>query len=147
MNRKLMIVMVVILAGAIGLCACGAGAQGGTTGSLANAVFSEDFSDAGSGWKRASGEHGSTDYLDGAFHIKVDAAKYDLWSNPGLNLGDVSLEVDATKVAGPETNNYGLICRYQDAGITTLTVAPWGRDLTARMDALEIAVAAHARLT
>jgi hypothetical protein len=116
MNKKLMIVMVVLLAGALCLSACGTAAQGNPGVSLPNAIFSDDFSDAGSGWKRAAGEHGSTDYLDGTFHIKVDAAKYDLWSNPGLNLGNVSIEVDATKVAGPETDNFGLICRYQDAG-------------------------------
>ena len=37
--------------------------------------------------------------------------------------------------------------RYADAGITTLTVAPWGKDAAARMEALEVAVEAHRRLT
>lgn len=55
--------------------------------------------------------------------------------------------VDDTSLLGDVDRITERMRRYQDAGITTLTVAPWGRDLTARMDALEIAVAAHARLT
>ena len=36
--------------------------------------------------------------------------------------------------------------RYAEAGITTLTVAPWGKDAASRMEALEVAVEAHRRL-
>ncbi|WP_238348617.1 hypothetical protein [Ornithinimicrobium pratense] len=36
--------------------------------------------------------------------------------------------------------------RYRDAGLTTLTVSPWGADLDARMAGLEAAVEAHRRL-
>ena len=36
--------------------------------------------------------------------------------------------------------------RYAEAGISTLTVAPWGKDAAARMQALEVAVEAHGRL-
>jgi len=44
----------------------------------------------------------------------VDAANTDVWTNPGLNFDDVIVEVDATKVDGPDDNDFGVICRYQD---------------------------------
>src|SRR3989337_2357847 len=35
-------------------------------------------------------------------------------ANPGLSFTDVQVEVDATKNGGPDDNDFGLICRYQD---------------------------------
>ncbi|WP_298749393.1 LLM class F420-dependent oxidoreductase [uncultured Serinicoccus sp.] len=54
--------------------------------------------------------------------------------------------VDDTSLLGDVDRITERMRRYQRAGITTLTVAPWGADLRARMDALEAAVEAHARL-
>ncbi len=40
----------------------------------------------------------------------------DLWANPGKSFqADVRIEVDATKTDGPDDNDLGVICRYQDA--------------------------------
>ncbi|WP_431472882.1 LLM class flavin-dependent oxidoreductase [Ornithinimicrobium sp. W1665] len=54
--------------------------------------------------------------------------------------------VDDTSLLGDVDRITERMRRYADAGITTLTVAPWGKDPAARRDALEVAVAAHARL-
>ncbi|WP_130012457.1 LLM class F420-dependent oxidoreductase [Serinicoccus sediminis] len=54
--------------------------------------------------------------------------------------------VDDTSLLGDVDRITERMRRYRSAGITTLTVAPWGADLRARMDALEAAVEAHGRL-
>ncbi len=77
-------------------------------------LFFDDFSRASSGWDREDGEDGQTDYVPGGYLIWVKQPNLDLWANPGLDLGDVSIEVDAARVDGPLSNTYGVICRYQD---------------------------------
>ena len=54
--------------------------------------------------------------------------------------------VDDTSLLGDVDRITERMRRYLDAGISTLTVSPHGKDLTARMEALEIAVEAHRRL-
>ena len=54
--------------------------------------------------------------------------------------------VDDTSLLGDVDRVTERMRRYRDAGITTLTVAPWGKDLEARMAALEAAVEARSRL-
>ena len=54
--------------------------------------------------------------------------------------------VDDTSLLGDVDRITERMRRYRDAGITTLTVAPWGADLDARMAGLEAAVEAHSRL-
>jgi hypothetical protein len=77
-------------------------------------LFQDDFSDPSSGWDRYNEENGITDYVDGAYRIFVNGAKTDIWANPGLSFTDVRVEVDARKTAGPDDNDFGLICRSQD---------------------------------
>lgn len=54
--------------------------------------------------------------------------------------------VDDTSLIGPPSRLRERMQRYADAGVTTLTLAPWGEDLGARMEALEAAVEAASRL-
>lgn len=54
--------------------------------------------------------------------------------------------VDDTSLLGDVDRITERMRRYAAAGITTLTVAPWGKDAAARREALEVAVEAHARL-
>ena len=77
-------------------------------------LFSDDFSSTSSGWDRYSDDSGSTDYSNGAYEIIVNEANYDIWANPYKSFTDVSVEVDATLNAGPEDNNFGILCRYVD---------------------------------
>ena len=78
------------------------------------ALMEDDFSDPESGWTTFSGQDGLNEYQDGGFRILVNYAQYYFWSNPGRNFEDVVIEVDAKKLAGPDNNDYGVICRYQD---------------------------------
>ncbi len=78
-------------------------------------LFQDDFADPNSGWDRVQTEDGITDYTnDGAYRIQVNIPNTDIWANPGLDFTDVRIEVDATKVGGPDDNDFGVQCRYQD---------------------------------
>ena len=81
-----------------------------------NVLFQDDFSKSSSGWDKWSGDSGSTDYVDGTYQIMVNDSQYDLWANPGEDFTDVSVEVDAVMVGGPEDNDFGILCRYVDVG-------------------------------
>lgn len=77
-------------------------------------LFQDAFSDPSSGWDRVRQAEGLTDYDNGAYRIYIDDTHADYWANPGLTFTDVNLEVEAKKIGGPDNNNYGLLCRYQN---------------------------------
>ena len=77
-------------------------------------IFFDDFSNPESGWQKTSAEEGETAYFEGQYRITVDNTNFDLWSNPGLQITDGKVEVDAVKTAGEESNRFGIQCRYQD---------------------------------
>jgi hypothetical protein len=83
--------------------------------SNSNVLFSDNFSKTSSGWDRISDEYGENDYVDGTYQFRIDAANYDIWANPGKSFTDVVVDVDATLIDGSENNDFGVICRYQDA--------------------------------
>jgi hypothetical protein len=78
-------------------------------------VFEDDFSDTQSGWNRAHGPGGESDYADGMYRILVSQPDTDIWALSGLDLGDVSIEVTALKVGGDRNNRFGVVCRAVDA--------------------------------
>jgi len=78
-------------------------------------LFQDGFSDPSSGWDRVEGPEGLTDYENGRYRILINATNADYWSNPGLYFEDVRIDVEAGKNAGPDDNDYGVLCRYQDA--------------------------------
>jgi len=88
--------------------------DGGPAGLAPNVLFQDDFSDSSSGWDQVEVTEGITDYENGYYRIFVNTEETDIWANPGLHFTDVVVEVDATKVAGPDDNDFGIICRYQD---------------------------------
>jgi len=78
-------------------------------------LFTDDFSNPQSGWDVRRDSDAVTDYLSGEFVIMVGKPDTALWSKPNRYMTDVSVEVDAREVAGPDDNLYGVICRYQDS--------------------------------
>src|SRR3990172_6644408 len=77
-------------------------------------LFQDDFSRPISGWDRYHDDVYSADYAEGGYRIQIFAPETDAWANPGLNLADVRIELDATKRGGPDDNTFGVLCRYQD---------------------------------
>jgi hypothetical protein len=82
--------------------------------STPKALFWDDFSDPSSGWDRFTSEDGTNDYSNGGYRIFVNKPNWYFWSNPGIYFTDVVIDVDAQKMAGPDENDFGIICRYQD---------------------------------
>jgi len=114
------IVKVVLLLGLFtGLMGCSNSAQG-TPFSIngtprPDAIYADDFSNADTGWETWSDANGSfVAYQNGGLRILVKDTQFDYWSRPAKRFVDARIEVDAIKLAGPDDNDFGLICRYQD---------------------------------
>jgi len=75
-------------------------------------LFKDDFSAPTSGWDRTKFAEGIMDYDGGGYRILVNALQANFWSTPHKDFADVRIEVDAGKLAGPDENRIGLICRY-----------------------------------
>jgi hypothetical protein len=82
---------------------------------IAQVLFRDDFSNPNSGWDVVNVDHKSTDYQDGGFRLWINDEMLDIWSVPHQYFpGDVRVEVDATKIGGPDANDFGVICRYTE---------------------------------
>jgi hypothetical protein len=74
-------------------------------------LFWDDFSDTSGNWPQVSGPNGSLGVVLAAYRIQVLSTHYEVLATPGHTLRDVRVEVDASRVAGPIQNLFGLICR------------------------------------
>jgi hypothetical protein len=80
-----------------------------------NVLFSDDFSNTNKKWDQVTDSSRTTDYFNNQYHIIVNDTDSDAWANPsGQSFTDTHIEVDATKNAGPDDNDFGIICRYTD---------------------------------
>lgn len=77
-------------------------------------LFQDDFSTKSNGWLQLRDADGITDFDQNGYRIQVQKTEWIFWSNPGLSLGNLKIDVDATKLGGPEENEFGIICRYVD---------------------------------
>lgn len=105
MKKRIWIISLLLLAG------CGLIEPQVTPGQV---LFQDDFSDAVSGWDRYGDETYSSNYEQSGYVIEILQPDTDAWANPRLDLADVRVEVDATKIDGPNDNLLGVLCRYQD---------------------------------
>jgi hypothetical protein len=104
----------VIAALMISILACSLLGGDGSSNVAPGVLFQDDFSDISSGWDHFDDGEVFTDYVDGAYQMIINIENTDVWSNPGLSFVDAVVEVEATKQAGPDDNDFGIICRYQD---------------------------------
>lgn len=119
MKKKMMLWIPVILLFIAGLaCSAGSSGTGTDTGPTAdpNILFTDDFSSNSSGWDTIQDTTGMTDYDQGGYRIQVLETNTDYWANPnGLSsMTDVSISVDVKKLAGPDDNDFAILCRYVD---------------------------------
>jgi hypothetical protein len=80
-----------------------------------NVVFADDFSDPNSGWDDWSDSGDSSSYVNGTYQLNVNSTSSEIWGTLDKNFTDTSVEVDATKLGGPDDNDFGIICRYTDS--------------------------------
>jgi hypothetical protein len=79
-------------------------------------LYADDFSDSSSGWQVTNTSNVLRAYYQGGYRINIKVANIYAWSNPkpAKIFSDLRIEVDATKLAGPEQNDFGVLCRYQN---------------------------------
>jgi hypothetical protein len=120
MNKKVffalaVLVLVVLACSSTTLTTPATQTPAGGGGNSQNVLFHDDFSDVNSGWDHSSNQNGTTDYANGGYEIHVTTTSWSKWANPSkVFQSDVRIEVDATKLGGPEDNAFGVMCRYQD---------------------------------
>lgn len=87
-----------------------------TARSTGRVYFQDDFSNEATGWPSVRNDEGITDYENGVYRIFVNVSNDDYFATHRLpsSPSDVRVEVDATKVDGPDNNDFGILCRYQD---------------------------------
>jgi hypothetical protein len=107
MNRLFVFALIFIFL----LSACSATQQPQSLPS-GSVLFQDDFASATSGWDRMLVNEGVMDYDAGGYRIMVNALQTNFWSTPSKNFADVRIEVDTGKLAGPDENRIGLLCRF-----------------------------------
>jgi hypothetical protein len=78
-------------------------------------LFWDDFSDSSGNWPQVSGPTGSSGIVDGAYQLQVLSAQYEIVTTTAHTFRDVQVEADATRLAGPVQNLFGLVCRSSDS--------------------------------
>ena len=78
-------------------------------------LFQDDFSRPSSGWDRYEDETYSSDYENEVYTIEIHQRNTEAWALPDLEFEDVIINVESSKVAGPNDNIFGIICRYRDS--------------------------------
>jgi len=74
-------------------------------------LFQDDFAQPTTGWDRLLVTEGVMDYYSGGYRMLVNAQQTNFWATPRRNFTDVRLEVDTGKMAGPDENRIGVVCR------------------------------------
>ena len=77
-------------------------------------LFSDDFSNPPSGWGTCNRGGATVEYHGGGLRIFVADNQFDFWSVAGQKFTNASISVDAIKLDGPDDNDFGVICRYQN---------------------------------
>ena len=74
----------------------------------------DDFSDPASGWQAESDASAEVGYQEGAMRVLVKTHNLSAWASAGREFSDFHLTVEATQVAGPDNNEYGVLVRMRD---------------------------------
>jgi hypothetical protein len=115
--RKMLgaLIVLILLAASSLACSFSPGEVMASNESVGGTVlFQDNFSDPNSGWDVWSNSNSLASYEQGGLRIQVNQSHFDFWSRPGKRYDQVILKVSATKLAGPDDNDYGLICRYKN---------------------------------
>lgn len=112
MNRRSFILLFVLI---FTLSACSAQPAQVETPAPAepsgSVLFQDDFAQPTTGWDRLLVTEGVMDYYSGGYRMLVNSLQTNFWATPRRNFSDVRIEVDTGKMAGPDENRIGLICR------------------------------------
>jgi hypothetical protein len=98
-NRILILILLVVLA----LSACG-GEQ----------AYEETFDELGN-WRTGNDADAVGRVVDGVYDMTVEADDVTIWTTAGESFADGIFQVEATQVAGPDNNGYGMVFRLDDS--------------------------------
>ncbi len=76
--------------------------------------WTDDFSDPSDGWLAESDSSAEVKYHEGAISLLIKMPNSLAWASAQREFSDFSLVVEATQVAGPDDNEYGVLVRMQD---------------------------------
>ncbi|KPL78249.1 hypothetical protein ADN00_07195 [Ornatilinea apprima] len=116
-RRKLALIGVFIILGVV-LAACqplGFGMASKEPVERGGELLADDFSDPRSGWDTWEKETSSAAYTGGGLLLRVKDANRDYITRAHRSFQDVDLYVSAVKLSGTDNNDFGMVCRYQDA--------------------------------
>ncbi len=86
-----------------------------TLTSAYNTLFQDNFSNVDSGWGNYTSDNGTMGYENGGFRVHITKVNWMMFSSLDTAYpGDIRIEVQATKIGGPDKNDFGIICRKQD---------------------------------
>ena len=77
--------------------------------------WSDDFSDPAGGWQAESDASAEVRCYEGVMRLLVEVPNRLAWASAGREFSDFRLAVEATQVAGPDDNEYGVLVRMRDA--------------------------------
>jgi hypothetical protein len=77
-------------------------------------LYQDDFSNPNSGWDTWNQNGSLVAFQNGGLRILVNEIQYDYWSRPRVHFNDSRAEVDVRKQAGPDDNDFGILCRFRD---------------------------------
>lgn len=111
----------IILCGAVlGLGGCGPEASNSptptvqTTPAADTLLWEDTFTQVPSGWGTWNRNGSFIKYDQGGLRILVNDTNFDYWSVAGQKFRDASIRAVAKRLAGPEDNDFGLVCRFQN---------------------------------
>lgn len=78
-----------------------------------NGPYVETFDTAG-GWRTGTDGDAEGQIVNGVYDMLVKADNLFIWTTAGQSFSDGIYEMEATQVAGPENNGYGMVFRVND---------------------------------
>lgn len=100
-------------------------------------LFQDDFSNPLSGWDHVSTPGGIMDYDSGVYRILVTARNFNYWATPRKRFTDTRVEVDVAKLAGPDSNRAGIVCRLNGEQFYFFVISSDGYYAVGRTNGLE----------
>ncbi|MCP5099193.1 MAG: hypothetical protein GY943_26875 [Chloroflexi bacterium] len=107
--------MLLLLGGLVMIAACSIGGAEADLCDGEGSLLKDDFGgDQLCGWVEYNRSGTVVGINEGVMQISTSQSGQISWTNPGRQLDDVIVSVQARQVSGPDNNAYGVICRYQN---------------------------------